>query len=92
MRLPVAQHLKAALETDNPNREVRRLGHQPPDTVVGDEVHQDFFPDHFRRLAPQDIHSHGRLDIAEEQLNIPALEVKVGKFSRGTGPGVYHRI
>lgn len=91
MWLPVAQRLEAALEADNPDYKVRHLGrlsHQLPDTVVGDEVHQDFFPDHFRRLAPQDIHSHGRLDVAEEQLDIPALEIKVGKFSSGIVHGI----
>jgi len=91
MWLPVAQRLEATLEADKPARNVRRLGrfsHQPPDTVVSDEVHQDFFTDHFRRLAAQDLHPHGRLDVAKEQLDIPALEVKIGKFSSGIMRGI----
>nr|WP_305042828.1 hypothetical protein [Geoalkalibacter sp.] len=94
MGLPVAQRLEASLEADKPDCKVRRLGcltHQPPDTVVGDKMHQDFFPDHVRRLAPQDVHPHGRLDVAEEQLDIPALEVKVGKFSSGIARGIQKR-
>ena len=91
MGLPGAQSLEATLETDNPNRKVSILGclgHQPPDTVVGDEVHQNFFSDHFRRLAPQDFHPHGRLDVAEKQFDIPALEVKVGKLLSGILLGI----
>ncbi len=94
MGLPVAQCLETALETDNPNRKIRcldRIQHQPPDTVVGDKVHQDFFPDHVRRPAPQDVYPHGRLDVAEKQLDIPALEVKIGKFSSGIVRGIQKR-
>ena len=91
MRLPVAQGLQTALEADRPNRQTRLLGrleHQVANAVVGDEVHQDFFADHVRCLAAQDIHSHGRFDIAEEQLNIPALQVEIGQVSSRILDGV----
>lgn len=78
MRLPVAKGLHTALEAYNSNLKSNvfgRLAHQAPDTVIGNEVHQDFFAYHLRSLAAKNIHPHGRLDIAEKQLHIPAPEL-----------------
>src|SRR4030042_3810017 len=83
MWFPVAKCLHTALEAHNSNPKIQlfcRLAHQPPDTVVCNEVHQDFFAYHLRCLAAQDIHPHGRLDVAEKQLDIPPLEVKSSKL------------
>ena len=77
--------MKATFETNNSDFNVRFLCgfvHQPSDAIVGDEVHQDFFSAHLRHSASQDIHPHGCLDIAEEQFNIPSLEIEFGKFFR----------
>src|SRR6266498_592166 len=86
MWLPVAKCLHTALEANNSGLNIHlfsSLAHQSPDTVVCNEVHNDFFAYHRRRFAAQDIHPHGRLDVAEKQLDIPPLEVKSGKlFSR----------
>src|SRR3989339_1414903 len=91
MWLPATKGLHTALETYNSNRKIRffrSLIHQPPDTVVGDEVHQDFLADHLRRSAAQNIQAHGRLDVAEKQLNIPPFEVKLGKLLRRISLGI----
>jgi hypothetical protein len=85
MRLPVTKRLQAPFEANHANFKVRffcSLVHQPPHAVVGDEVHQDFFSYHFRRLATKDVHPHGCLDVAKKQLDIPPLEVKLGQFLR----------
>jgi len=91
MGFPTAKGLYAALETHNSNtdrRFFRRLAHQPPDTVVGDEVHQDFFTDHHRRQAAQDIQPHGYLDVSKKQLDIPPFKVKFGKLFGGISRGI----
>src|ERR1039457_1048745 len=85
MGLPVSKCLQASFEAHHANFKVRFffcLVHQPPHAVVGNEVHKDFFSYHFRRLAPQDVHPHGRLDVAKKQLDIPSPEVKLGQFRR----------
>jgi len=91
MWLPVTKRLHAPFEAHQANFKVRffcSLVHQPPDAVVSDEMHQDFLSDHLRCFAPQDIHPHGRLDVTEEQLDIPPLEVKFGQFRRRILPGI----
>jgi len=91
MWLPVTKGLHTAFEAHNSNRKIRffrSLIHQPPDTVVGDEVHQDFFADHLRRSAAQDIQAHGRLDVAKKQLDIPPFEIKLGKLLRRISLGI----
>lgn len=85
MWFPAAKCLQAALEAHSSNLKIRFFGslvHQPADTVVSDKVHHYFFSDHLGCFTPQDIHTHGRLNIAEKQLDIPPLEVKFGKFIR----------
>jgi hypothetical protein len=82
---PTTKSLQATLETDNPDFDGSLFCgfvHQPPNAVVSDEVHQDFFTDHFRRSASQNIHPQGCLDVAEKQFNIPPLEIEFGKLLR----------
>ena len=69
MWLPTTKGLHTAFEANDPNLQIRffrRFIHQPPDTVVGDEVHQYFFTDHLRRSTAQNIQAHGRLDVAKK--------------------------
>jgi len=94
MGLPVAQGLYATFEAEIPNRKISffgRLRHQLPNTVVSNEVHQDFFSNHFRCLAPQHIHTHGRFDVTEKQLDIPALEIEIGNLGCGVLNGIQQR-
>jgi len=64
------------------------LVHESAGAVVGNEVHQNFFANHFRGFAAQHIHAEGDLDLAEEQFDIPAPEIEFSQFGSGIGHGV----
>jgi len=73
LRLPLAQGLDAGFETDSARCAFdagRCVDDQPAYDVVGDEVHQNFLPHQVWGSAPQYIHPHGRLDVAEEQFHM----------------------
>jgi len=83
MRFPIAKSLQAPLETDNSDRNVgcfRSFVHQSSYAVICNEMHYDFFADHIRTLASQDVHTHCGFDVAKEQFDIPPFKVKVGQF------------
>ena len=48
-----------------------RFPHQMPDQVIRQQVTPEFFTNHLRTLAPQDIHLHRNFDVSEIQLNLP---------------------
>jgi len=83
--LPLSQSLDAGLKADSPGCFLYRFGrikHEQANGVVGDQVHQDFFVHHRRSAATQDVHPHGRFDVPNEQLDIPALIIKIGQAWR----------
>ena len=88
---PLPERVAGALEADALNGHIVQCGgmlHEAADAVVGDGMHDDFFTDHRRGFATQDIHAHGDLDVAEEQLNGPAPEVQLAEpFGRP-----FHRV
>ena len=84
LRLPLSQGLDTGFEADSARGCLHLIGrfkHQQANRVVCDEVHQDLLPDQSRCPATQHIHTHRRLDVPEEQFNIPTLDIQV---SQGT--------
>src|ERR1700736_1281937 len=55
----------------------RRLRHQQTAQVVGEQTNPQFRLDHARREAAQDYHSERGFDVAQIQLDVPALRVKL---------------
>ena len=67
------------------------LGHHQPDEVIGKEVNPDFLLRHLGCLAAQPLHAERGLDVAEVELDVPALAVKrlqvrLGKQIKGSKP------
>src|SRR5690606_23480921 len=82
MRFPLPKRLDTALKTDSAYRLTSLLcclNHEITNTVIGDQVHHDFLAYHIGCFATQNIHAHSRFYIPKEQLNIPALEIKIGQ-------------
>ena len=51
------------------------LPHQMPDQVISQQVTPEFFTNHLRAFAPQDIHLHGNYYVSEIKLKHPPLKV-----------------
>ena len=66
----------------------RRLGHQAADEIVARQIHLQFFMDHGRAFAAQNLHAQAALEVAPPQLNAPAAQVKGGQFVGGIGLGI----
>ena len=84
LRLPLPQGLDTGFKTNSARRAVdggRCVDDQPTYGVIGDEVHQNFLLHQARGSASQHIHTHGRLDVAEEQFHIPTLAVEISQVS-----------
>lgn len=54
-------------------------------------MHLDLSPHHGRRSATQDVHSERRLDVAEEELDIPATKVELGQIVGAVGRRIKQR-
>lgn len=83
MRFPLPKRLDTALKTDSAYLLTGLfccLNHEITNTVIGDQVHHDFLAYHVGCFATQNIHAHRRFYIPKEQLNIPALEIKIGQI------------
>jgi len=81
-RRPLTKGDKRAFEADamKGNRvKDRRLEHGGTNEIVGDEVHGEFAVNHGGGPASEDIHSHGGLDVPEEEFGEPALEIELGE-------------
>ena len=63
--------------------------HERADKIVGNEVHGEFFFYKFWALTAQDIHSHCNLDVAQEELDAPALAIEVGNVLCRIGHGIH---
>lgn len=51
----------------------RSLRHQQANQIVPKQVDPQLLGGHVRSLAPQVLHSEGRLDVSQVQLNVPRL-------------------
>lgn len=76
---PQQPQLQAMLEADFPWHDIRDEGslhHEKSDQVVGQQIDLDLFEDHIGCLATEDVHSHRLLDVADIQLDSPALLIE----------------
>ena len=58
---------------------VRGLEHGGADKIVGDDVHGEFFFDHCRRPASEDIDAERNLDVSQVEFDPPSTAVQFGK-------------
>src|SRR5207248_3364002 len=54
--------------------------HGHPNEVVNQQKHRQLLLDSLDRLAPQDIHLHGRFDVAQAGFNRPSQPIGLGQF------------
>ena len=64
--------------------------HQGPQEVVGDDADEEFAPDHSRAAAGQHRHAEGGLEIVDEQLHLPAVQVEGADPRCGHPIGIGH--
>ena len=75
----VTRGVQSALETDalqGHGMEMSRTLHENANEVIGNEMDDEFFFDHRRGLAAQDVEGHQSLNLMEVQLDTPALAIK----------------
>ena len=77
-RQPLRPHLHRVLEAQASWIDVGIAGglrHEQSDHVVGQQVDPQLFLVHLRRLAAQDVHARGGLEVAQVQFDVPATPV-----------------
>src|SRR5271166_5264986 len=91
---PAAPHLHRVFEGEFAwvqTRRMRRLRHEQPDQIVGQQGHPQLFLDHRRRHTAQYFHPQGRLDVADVELYVPASGVERHQLALRHGTGTLHR-
>lgn len=92
--LPLPEGVNRAFEADALERGVEAHGgtlHEAPDEVVCNGMHGDLFADHLSAFASEYVHAEGRLDMAEEEFDVPSAHVESGELGSGVCDGVGKR-
>lgn len=79
MALPSVVKLQHMLETELSRPVAHRQGrlrHEQADQVVGQQVNPDFLDRHVRCAAAERFHAQGGFDVAQVQLDVPALAIE----------------
>ena len=87
----MAQRLQTGFEADLARRAsliLSRFPHQQPSGVIDDPMHTDFVAYAGRRLASQDVHTHRRFEVTQEQLDIPTSVVECDQILGAVGGGI----
>jgi len=80
---PLAEGIDGSLEAKTGDVDIiecGRLLHESADQVIGDDMQCDFLANHLGSAAAKHVHAEGDLDVAKEQLDTPAAEIKLGQL------------